>query len=215
MTSLNQKMQSEKLHKAFDFMNKKKLAEAEALLAEGLKEAEVLHDELMQGMFCSAYGIFYKIKKDFRKAWKYYEKAEKFIPEDPTLKIISANLLCDFFGQYDIVIRKMNEVLTMVGPDFTLVHQAYTLMGRTALKKGDKVLAIECFKKSMGDNFNGLVSPVNFNFKLLEMLSKRKIEPDLCRDFLNKGISFSKAHKNKPYEKLLLKMLELFNKTNS
>ncbi len=213
MNPLDQKMKSQKLYQAFDLMNQKKLDEAHAILAEGLKEAEVVHDEMMQGLFNSAFGILYKIKKDFRKAWKYYEKAEKLIPADPTLKIISGNLLCDYFGQYDIVIRKMNEVIQMVGGDINFTHQAYSLMGRASLKKGKKDQAIQCLKDSMGDNFKGMVSAVNLNFKLVEVLIKKKIEPELCREFLNKAREFAGKNKDKAHEKLLKKMLELFDKT--
>lgn len=210
MQSLNNKIESKDLYKAFELLNQKKLDEAEKLLVKGLNEAKAANDPLLTGLFYSAHGILYKLKKDFRKAWKFYEQAEKLIPDDPALKIISSRLLVDYFGQYDTAIRKMNKVIEKVGDDLTFLHSAYGIQGLSYLKKGNKKKALECLEKSIGDNFKGLQSAANLDFRLVEALMKKKTELKSCRSFIEKALAFAKQTKERQHERILKRLLDEF-----
>ena|SRR3989338_7812729 len=210
MQKINARIESKVIYKAFELMQKKKLDEAEGLLSKGLSEAKTARDLILTGLFYSAYGVLFKLKKEYRKAWKYYEQAEKLIPDDPALKIISARLLVDYFGQYDTAIRKMEKILPKIGSDMTFLHQAYTVLGLAWLKKGNKKKAVDCLAKSMGDNFKGLQSGANFDFRLVEEMMKKKSNPTACRTFLEKAIAFVKETREIQHERLIKRMLDLF-----
>lgn len=210
MQSPDTKIGSKPLYQAFELIHRKKLPEAEALLTQGLKEAEAARDLTLIGLYYSAFGVLYKIKKDYRKAWKYYEKAEKNIPDDPALKIISARLLVDYFGQYDTVIRKMEKVLSQVKESFPLVHEVYNIQGLAYLKKGNKKQALECLKASRGDDFKGLQTAANFDFRLLQELVRKKIDLNYCHEYLKAAQNYVQGTREVPYQKMISRLLENF-----
>lgn len=207
MQTIDKKIDSKFLLKAFELMNQKKLDEAEKVLDHGLQEAESLRDLILTGLYHSAYGVLYKLRKDFRKAWKYYEKAEKLIPEDPALKIISSRLLVEYFGQYDTVIRKMDKVIKMVEGNLPFLHQALCLKGLAFLRKGNKKRAVECLKQSMGKNFEGLESVANLDFKLLQELIKKKGDSTLCRQYLEAAQKLAKKTKETGHQQIIQSLL--------
>ncbi len=210
MQDLDAKIQPVKLLKAFRLMKEKKIDDAEVLLKEGLKESELESNDLLTGIYNSGLGVLYKLKKDFRKAWKFYEKAERLIPGDPSLKIISARLLVNYFGQYDTAIKKMEQVKEMVGTNLPFLHEVLTIEGLAYLKKGDKKKAVECLTQSMGQNFKDLQTAANLDFALIEALLQKGVEPDQCRDFLQKAAQFSKKNREPHFEKVIQKILSLF-----
>ncbi len=110
---IHEKVKSERLYKAFDFMASKNLEAAESELNSGLDEALQKEDDILSALFYSSLGVLFKIRKDFQKAWKYYEKAEKLLPEDPALKLISARLLIDVFGPaFEVIFELVSAVLS-------------------------------------------------------------------------------------------------------
>lgn len=210
MQSENATIQSKDLTQAFKLLNQKKLDEAEVVLTKGLNEAKAANDKILQGVFYSSFGILFKLKKNFRKAWKYYEQAEKIIPADPALKIISSRLLADYFGQHDTVIRKMQKVIDQAGNDLSFLHSAYSLQGFSYLKKGNKKKALECLKLSMGDHFKGMQTAANLDYRLVEALTKKKTDLKACRDFLEQALSFAKSTREVPHQKILGQLLKKF-----
>lgn len=210
MQTLDSPIQSRNLRTAFNLIGQKKYEEAEAILEDGLKLAERGRDRILQGLFLSGLGILYKVQNEFQRAWKYYEKAEKLIPEDPALKIISARLLVEAFAQYDTAIRKLKKLETTMGHDMDFLHQIYVIMGWAFLKKSDKKKAVECFEKSMGDNFCGVTTSANLDFKLVEEFAKKKWEPELCLDFLKKARAFAIKKKEPKTAKLIQNLMQAF-----
>lgn len=209
---LDEPIKAKRLLLAFGLMNEKKYDQAEKALTEGLKEAETARDLVLQGLHYSAFGVLSKLKKDFRKAWKYYEQAEKLIPDDLALKIISARLLVEYFGQYDTVIRKMEKAAKMEGADFVFLHQILTTQGLAYLRAGNKKKAAECLKKAMGKNFDGIQSMVNLDLKLVGEMTAKKVDPPLCRAYLNGAATFAKKTKEGVHEKIIKRLLDLFPK---
>lgn len=212
MQTLSEPIKSKGLLKAFGLMHEKKYDLAEKALDEGLKEAVTARDLVLQGLHYSAYGVLYKLKKDFRKAWKYYEQAEKLIPEDPALKIISSRLLVEYFGQYDTVIRKMEKTAKMVGSDVLFLHQIFTTQGLAYLRSGNKKKAAECLKKAMGKGLDGLQSLANVDLKLVGEMATKKVDPKLCRVYLKAAAEMAKKTREGIHEKFIKRLLELFPK---
>lgn len=210
MKAQPQTIRQKNLQKAFSLMQKKKLDQAESLLESVLKEAEAKKDLMMTALTCSAYGVLYKLKKEFRKAWKFYERAEKIYPEEPSLKLISGRLLVDYFGQYDTVVRKMDKVIELNPGNLVLLHQALTLKGIAHLRQGEKEKAVECLKRSMDGGFEPLKTCVNLDFKLVEELMKKKVGTDACHEFLEKANALSRKSREAPFQKLTKRLLDHF-----
>ncbi|MBL7685125.1 MAG: tetratricopeptide repeat protein, partial [Deltaproteobacteria bacterium] len=162
-TALEAEIQSPRLEKAILLMESKNFEEAEIELKMGIDESQSSEDVVMEAIYQSTLGVLHKLKKDYKMAWKYYENAERLLPHDPALKIISARLLVDIFGQYDTAIKKMEKVLKLVQDDQPFIHQAYTVMGLAYLKKGDRKKALTCFQDSMKDDFQKMITAQNID----------------------------------------------------
>jgi len=209
-TGLHDKVKSERLYKAFDLMAAKDLEAAEQELNAGLGEAQIKEDHVLAALFYSTLGVLYKIKKEFQKAWKFYEKAEKLLPDDPALKLISARLLIDVFGQYDTAIRRCERVLEISRSDPPFRHQAHVTMGLAFLKKGERSRAVQCLVSSMEDDFAGLISAANIDLKLIEALLRKKAGLDECRTYLQKARDFSASKNEEKYVELMNRLIEAF-----
>lgn len=196
----------------FTLLAQKKFAEVEAVLYPLLKQAESAKNENNLGLVHSIFGMYYRAQKEYRKAWKSYELAEKLIPKDPSIKLVSTRLLIEQFAQYDLALKRIQKIKELVGTDFTFLHKACTLEGLAHLKQGDLSQAVSAFKKSMGNHFEGLQTSYNLDLKLVEAFMKKKIEPQLCKTFLEEALLFAKKKKEKVYEKLIEKLLALFPK---
>lgn len=212
MHTMDQKISSKSLTRSFELMNLKRLDEAKQLLDEGMKEAKAANDKILTALFYSGYGVYHKLRKEYRKAWRAYEQAERLIPDDPSLKIISARLLVDFFGQYGTVVKKMERVIAMVGSNFPYLHQAYTLQGVAFFKNGNKKEAIACLKKSMAGNLSRLETLSNLDMNLIHEFLKKKTEMALCRQYLEAARDFARKTKEAHYEKFILRLLDLIPK---
>jgi len=210
MISLDEKIQIPDLYKAFKLIRDKKFSEAESLLLKLETDYEKKGEEMIAGAMCSTLGLLYKAQKEYRKAWKIYDKAEKKIPDDPSLKIINARLLIEYFAQYDTVIKKMGKAEKLAGEDFSFLHVIYTLTGVAYLKKGNTKKAVDYLKKSMGNSFAGLGTSANFEFKLFEEMTKKKLEPKLCLSFLSEALSFAKKKREKNYAALIQIMIDKY-----
>ncbi|MFO1518053.1 MAG: hypothetical protein U1F57_00080 [bacterium] len=203
--ALDEPIRSARLEKAMERISARDFDKAEVELNAGLQEAEKSKDPVMEALFYSTLGVLYKLKKDYKGAWRFYDKAEKILPNDPALKLISARLLVDVFGQYDTAIKKAEKVLKLAQYDHPFSHQAHVTLGLAFLKKGQKKKAVDCLKKSMKDDFEGMISAGNIDLKLLEALLQKKLGEEECRTYLEKAFQFAqKTGEPKPMEQLAL-----------
>ncbi|HCU25636.1 MAG TPA: hypothetical protein DF383_11530 [Deltaproteobacteria bacterium] len=207
---VQEKVHSERLYRAFDLMAGKDLDGAEGELQAGLAEAEAKEDKVLTALFYSGLGVLYKVRKEFPKAWKHYEKAEKLLPEDPALKLISARLLIDVFGQFDAAIRRCQKVLETSRSDPPFVHQANATMGLAYLKKGERSKAVQCLVDAMQEDFEGLVSATNIDLKLPEALLRKRTGIEECRTYLQKAKDFAAARNEEKLVELFARLLESF-----
>ncbi len=188
---MDQPIHSERLTNAFEWIGKKNTDAAEMELKAGLQEAETMKDKTLEALFYSAWGVLYKLKKDYKAAWRAYEKAEKLLPSDPSLKLILAELLTDHFNQFDTAAKKAEKVLNLANDIPAFKHRALTTLGMITLRKGQKKQAIQYLNESAKDNFEGMVTAKNIDLKLIEALLKKETGYEEIKSYLQKAQSFS------------------------
>lgn len=211
MSKLNQNINSPKLNQAFIHIRKKEFEQAKTLLSEGLAESKKGADHVLEALYYSGFGVLYKVMGEFRKAWKEYEKAEKLLPEEPTLQLITSRLLLERFKQNDTVIKKLKKVIQKNEKQLPITHQAYVMMGVAYLNQGKKQQAHDCLIKSMGDHFKGLETATNLDLMLVGELAKKKVALEDCRDYLLQAQAFAKSTREKAYVEVIGKLLKVFD----
>lgn len=194
----------------FALVKEKKFKEAERLFDQSLTKTE---DPGEQAVLYSAKGILEKFRGDFKAAWRAYEKAEKLLPGDPSLKVISARLLIDEFAQHETAIKKLKKVLKLTEGVPSFQHHAYTLMGLAYLKKGEKKKAAEMLEKSMAGGFEGMASAENVDFSLVEACLRRNFEREKCQEFAEKALRLAEEKKDQKIMFLIHQLLESFEVT--
>lgn len=199
---------SEVCMRAFELIGAKQYDDAEKLLAGNMSRTD---DDASIALYHSVMGVLFKVQGEYKTAWRHYQRAEKLLPDDPALKIISARLLINQFAEYGQAIKKAKKVLEIIPNNPVFAHQAYTTMGLAHLKKTEKNKAVEMLVKSAGNDFSGFVSAKNLDFELVEALLKRGWGVLECKDFLKKALEFAKKTGEENYIKLLTKMLTVFD----
>ncbi len=158
-------------------------------------------------------GVLAKVKGDSKEAWRCYEKAEKLIPDDPSLKIIMAKLLIDQFAQYDQAIKKLKQVLKLAKGSGSFEHQAHATMAIAYLKKGEKKKAIEMLDHSMQEDFTKVSSAENLNFEVITAFLSRNLEIGRCRRYVEKALDLAKTRREEKPIQFLTKLLDSFEIT--
>lgn len=199
---------SDVCYRAFELMKAKQYDDAEKLLAGNMSRTD---DDAAIALYHSVMGVLFKLQGEYKTAWKHYERAEKLLPKDPALKIISARLLIDQFAEYGQAIKRAKKVLELIPGNPVFAHQAYTTMGLASCRKGDRRKAVEMLEASAGDGFQGFVSARNIDFELVEALLKRGWGVPTCRAFLVKAKAFAEATQEGAYIDLLDRMLASFD----
>lgn len=202
-----------RFQKALDLLSAKDYAAAEQEIRTAIEEAQQKKDTLSEGLLYSTLGLLFKLKKDFKTAWKHYEKAEKILPDDPAIKLISARLLVEVFGQYDTAILKAQKVLKNTPKDGAYAHQAHATLGLAYLKQGNKKKAQEELLNAMAHDFENVGSATNLDFKLLEALMRKNLAREDCYSYLKKALVYAQKREEKKYVLLIGKMIEGFPKT--
>jgi len=200
---------SEICNRAFELMQGRQYDEAEKLLNKMLGRVD---DNVAVGLFHSSLGVLYKLKGEPKMAWKHYQRAEKLIPDDPALKIITARLLIEQFAEYDQAIKKVKKVADQVKANPVFSHQIFVTMGLAYLAKGQKKKATELLIQSMADDFQGFVTTKNIDFTLAEMLLRRSTGINECKTFLEKARAFAESLREVTWVELIDRMLEAFSK---
>ncbi|MFH1874977.1 MAG: hypothetical protein ABH859_07340 [Pseudomonadota bacterium] len=193
--------------RAFELIGAKQFAEAEKLLTINMSRTD---DNIAIALYHSTLGVLYKLQGEYKTAWRHYERAEKLMPTDPALKIISARLLIGQFAEYGQAIRKAKKVFDLAPGNPVFAHQAYTTMGLAFCKKGDRKKAEDMLQNSIVDDFVDFISAQNIDFELVEAVLKKGWAIDLCQNFLNKALAFAQNTKDPKYIDLFQNMLTAF-----
>ena len=212
-TTVVQEEVRREIYEAFRKMKEKDYPAAEALLEEGLSKAEQEENHSQRALFYSAMGVLSKVKGDFQSAWRFYEKAEKLLPDDPALKIITAKLLIDQFAQYDTAIKKLKNVLKLAKGSGSFEHQAHATLAIAYLKKGEKKKAADMLDQAMADDFSRLSSAENLNLDVIEAFLIRNLEIRRCRRYVERALALAHARKEEKSIGYLTKLLESFEVT--
>lgn len=199
---------SEVCYRAFELMAAKQYSDAEKLLASNMARTD---DDAAIAVYHSVMGVLFKLQGEYKTAWKHYQRAEKLLPNDPALKIISARLLIAQFAECGQAIKRAKRVLELIPGNPVFAHQAHTTMGLAYLRKGEREKAVEMLKASWGDDFKGFVSVKNIDFELVEALLKRGAGIEPCRQFLEKAKAFVESTGESSSSDLLDRMLAAFS----
>ena|SRR3989338_50369 len=198
------------IYTAFQKMKERDYQAAQSLLDKGLQKAELGKDNAQTALFYSTLGVLAKIKGEDKEAWRHYEKAEKLLPDDPSLKIIMAKLLIDKFAQYDNALKKLKQVLKVAKGSGSFEHQAHATMSIAYLKKGEKKKALEMLDRAMVDDFRNVTSAENLNFEVIEAFLARNFEMERCRRYVEKALDLARSRRETKPLQFLTKLLESF-----
>ncbi len=190
---------------AFEALTAKQYDEAEKLLTYHMGKTE---DPVALALFHSAMGVAAKMQAKYKEAWRHYDRAEKLLPTDPALKLISARLMIDQFNECDSAIKKAKKVLELIPNNRGFVHQAYTIMGLAYAKQKKKTKAVEMLRHSIVEDFSGFVTTDNVNFVLVEEVARRGWDPALCREFVEKVLVRAKEHREVAWVDKLQQILD-------
>jgi len=199
---------SDVCYRAFELIGAKQYNDAEKLLASNMAKTD---DDASIALYHSVMGVLFKVQGDFKTAWKHYQRAEKLLPNDPALKIISARLMIDQFAQYGPAIKKAKKVLELIPGNAVFAHQAHSTIGLAHFKKGDRKKAIAMLESSWGDDFRGFVTAKNVDFELVEALTRRGWGLKSCRSFISKAYDYAVATGEEAFVSLFDKMLNAFD----
>ncbi len=198
---------SEVCYRAFELISAKQFADAEKLLAGNMARTD---DNVAIALYHSVLGVLFKLQGEYKTAWRHYERAEKLMPDDPALKIISARLLIDQFAEYHQAIKRAKKVLDLSKGNPVFAHQAYTTMGLAYCKKGDRKKTLEMLDQSIIEDFAPFVTAKNIDYELVEAVLRRGWGQDQARKFLEKALAFAVKTKEDQHINLLQKMIAAF-----
>lgn len=202
---------AEVCHRAFELMGGRRYDDAERLIANAMSKSD---DDVAIAIYHSALGVLCKMKGEFKNAWRHYRRAEKLMPGDPALKIISARLLIEEFAEYDQAIKKAKKVLDLAKGSPVFAHQAYTTMGLAWVKRGNRKKAASMLKKSMGERFEGFITPQNVDLTLLEAVLRKGWTDDVCRTFLDEALAFATNVSDEKFTHIFSQMLAAYDAEN-
>jgi tetratricopeptide (TPR) repeat protein len=196
-------------YRAFELIAAKQYADAEKLLSINMARTE---DKTAIALYHSVLGVLFKIQGEYKTAWRHYERAEKLLPDDPALKIISARLLIEQFAEYAQAIKKAKKAMELAAGNPVFAHQGYTTMGLAYCKKGDRKKTIEMLTLSQVNDFLDFITAKNIDFELVEALLRRGWGEENCRAFIVKALEFAKKTKEEQFIRLFGKMLAAFER---
>lgn len=204
--------QDPELRQCFQWIHAKKYDEAQKKLEDKLKVAEANQDKDAQGILYSILGMLYKVKRDIKTAYKYYQQSEKCLPDDMSLKMITARLLVEEFNQFDTALRKLEKVLAQTTEDPVMQHHALALKALAYFNMGKKSQAKVVFGEILKQDFSKLRSAANVDYKTCEAFLRKKFEVQLCLDYLQLCMNLAVQLKEKEMIQVLTQLMGVFTR---
>lgn len=195
------------LYLSFRLMKAKDYDGAEEHLKCGLNKAKENQNQALEGVYLSSLGVLEKLRKDYKKSYQYYQKAEKRLPDDHSLKIITASLLIYEFHQFETALRKLDKITSDANCDPSVWHHAKSLIAIASFLSGQKKKATEILKDVINQDFNQLRSASNLNYKVPEFFLQKNFETELCQSFLNKALQLAKSKNETVYQSVISDLL--------
>lgn len=191
--------------RAFALLGDRQFGDAERLLANCLTKID---DPVGIALLHSALGVCAKCQGKGKVALQHYQRAEKILPEDPALKLITAQLLIDEFAQYDQAIRRCRKAALLVPQNPVVHHHALTLEGLAYARRGDRRRTGEMLETSMLRDFRGFVTTRNIDFQLVHYCLRKEWHVAVCRRFIEGAYTFACGVKEGGWSRTLKRMLE-------
>ncbi|MBI4373901.1 MAG: hypothetical protein HY542_03390 [Deltaproteobacteria bacterium] len=198
------------IYEAFQKIKEGNFPAAEKILKEGLQGIAPAGDETQQALYHSTWGVLCKVKGEDKEAWRHYDLAEKLLPEDPSLKIISAKFLIERFAQFDTALKKLKKVLEVAKGSPSFEHQAHAIMALAYLKKGERKRAKTSLESAMAGDFQSMITAANINLDVIDGFLARNFEVGLCKAYLEKGLALAASKKEEKSVELFKKLLQSF-----
>ena len=198
-------------YRVFELVRAKQFDAAEKLLSHWLGKTE---EPVGCALLHSAYGVLEKSRGAYKSALRHYERAEKLLPTDPAIKLITAQLLIDVFKETDRAIRKCRQVEKLLPDNPVMLHHARTLEGLAYVVSGNRRKAAEQCAKSMENAFQGFLTCDNLNFLLVEMLVRKGWELELCHRFITQALALAQEHREAEWVARLTTMLDAMSVTD-
>lgn len=195
------------LYLCFRLIKENKFTEAEQKIQDAVKVAAARQDKSAEALYLSALGVLYKVQKDYKKSYKFYQQAEKLLPDDPALKIIVATLLIEEFAQYDSAQRKLDKILSDKSQDLAITHHAQVLSALAQFLMGKKDQAKKILTEINASDFLRLRSTSNLNFKLVELFVAKSFAREECLTFLRKAKDLAVQARELPYQEAIQNLL--------
>jgi tetratricopeptide (TPR) repeat protein len=181
---------------------------AERRLKEGLAKVRSQKNATFEGLYLSAMGVLFKLKRDFKESYKYYQQAERLLPDDNSVRIISATLLIQEFKQHDTAIRKLKKVIESAPGDIAIAHHALALLGVAYLSMGKKPLAKQVLEEVLKQDFTKLSSSAYVNYKFPEICVAKNFEPELCLEYLRKAAVLADLRREGGYKHVITQLID-------
>jgi tetratricopeptide (TPR) repeat protein len=178
-------------YRAFDLIRDSQFDDAEKLLSHWMGRRE---DPVSLALFHSTFGVLEKRRGDFKAALRHYTRAEKLMPEDPAIKLITARLLIDVFHETSKAIKKCQQVRKLLPDNPVVVHQAHTLEGLAHAAKGQRRKAVEALEASHTSQFAGFLTCANIDFHLVEVCVRKRWSLASCQQFLVQAEACAATH---------------------
>lgn len=194
------------LYQSFQLMKQRDFDAADELIEKGIEKAKKKKDETLQGLYLSARGVLYKLKKDYKESYKYYQQAEKLLKDDHSIRIITAILLIEEFKQYETAVKKLQKTIKE-STDPVILHHAKAIQAIGYFMMGKKDLAKENFEYILAQNFESLRFAANLDFKMAELFVAKKFELKKCEAYLEKSLELAQDKKETGFEAVILKLL--------
>lgn len=208
-------IQDANLYLSFQMIKDGKFNEAQNLIQNEIDKAKEQNNRDVQGLYLSTLGVLFKKMGDYKKSYKCYQEAEKCLPNDDSLKLISAKLLIQNFNQFDTAIRKLDKILKSEIKDAAILHHCLNLKGIAYFKSGKKEKTKEILSLLVKSDFSRLRAACNINFNLVELLLKKDFERELCKTYLEKSLVIAQKNKEEGFIKSLNYLLKNFIHTKS
>lgn len=200
-------VKDERLYQAFGMMRRKEYDEALDCLKEGVANAKQNNDTQLEGLYYSAMGVLFKLKKNYNKSFRFYQQAEKLLKHDPSIKIVTAMLLIEQFKQYSTAARKMTKVLAAT-QDPAVWHRAKAIETMALFLMGKKEQAELGIKEMLKQDFKQLRFAANLDYKMVELFINKNFMNDECREYLKKALALAKSKNEKTFVLVIENLLK-------
>ena len=192
-------------HNAFRLMRDHQYDDANHLLVSAMAKTD---DSVATALYHSALGVLEKMRGDYKAALRHYQRAERLLPDDPAIKLITARLFIEVFKEYDQALKRCRAVEKLVPHHAVMLHHARTLEGLAWGAQGNRRKAVACLSASLINDFSDFGTSRNIDFHLVEWCVKKQWNLEVCREFLTRASAFASACNETTWNLTLGKILE-------